>query len=568
MTQSGGRWIRMAVLAVVLAGLVGPILAGLWHTTLAAFGGLEGRAGASDWRAPWRELAELPGLTRSVALSLWTGLAATGLSLGLAFGLLVLWHSHGKRARSLQMLTPLLAAPHSAMAIGLAFLIAPSGWIARLLSPWATGWALPPDLGTVQDPLGFALILGLVTKETPFLLLVMVATFGQIPVGHQLAAGQSMGYGRGQVWLLILLPAIYRLIRLPVYVVLAFSLSVVDMAMILGPSNPPTLAVAMTRWFTSADLALFAPASAAALSQAALVGLAAEVWALCLAGLGRLGKLAIRHGVRRALPGIGRLAQSVGLLLLAIGGAALLSSLVWSVTQRWSFPDALPESWTMSAWVQPGADWQAAMRTTAIVGASASALSLLLAILWLEGEARGNFSRAAWAEGLIYLPLLIPQVAFLFGLNIVFLKLGVGGDLRAVIWVHTIFVFPYVMLALSDPWRALDPRLLRTAAALGASPLRQLLTVRLPCLTGPILTAVAIGFAVSVAQYLPTLFLGAGRIATLTTEAVSLSSGGNRRISGVFAVLQSVLPLVAYGLAVLVPALLFRNRRELRGGAA
>ncbi len=567
MTHSAGRWIRMTVLAVVLGGLVGPILAGLWHTTLAAFGGLQGPAGAANWHKPWRELAALPGLAHSVALSLWIGLAATGLSLGLAFGLVALWHRHGMGARGLQLLTPLLAAPHSAMAVGLVFLIAPSGWIARLISPWATGWTLPPDLGTVNDPLGLALILGLVAKELPFLLLVTVAALGQIPVGHQFAAGQSMGYGRGQVWLLILLPAIYRLIRLPVYVVLAFSLSVVDMAIILGPSNPPTLAVAMTRWFTSADLALFAPASAAALLQAALVVLAAVIWASGLAGLGWLGKWLIRRGVRRAIPGVGPLVQSAGLLLLAIGGLALLSSLIWSVTQRWSFPNALPESWTMAAWMQAGAGWQAAMQTTAIVGASASALSLLLAILWLEGETRGNFSRAAWAEGLIYLPLLVPQVAFLFGLHIVFLRLGIGGDLRTVIWVHTIFVFPYVMLALSDPWRALDPRLMRTAAALGASPLRQLLMVRLPCLTGPVLTAVAIGFAVSVAQYLPTLFLGAGRVATLTTEAVSLSSGGNRRISGVFAVLQSLLPLLAYGLAVLVPALLFRNRRGLRGGA-
>lgn len=570
MNRAGGRWIRIAVLALVLAGLVGPILAGLWHTTNAAFGGLEGRAGAANWRAPWRELAALPGLARSATLSLWTGLAATGLalslSLGLAFGLVTFWHRFGRSARWLQMLTPFLAAPHSAMAVGLAFLIAPSGWIARLISPWATGWSLPPDIGTVHDPLGLALILGLVSKELPFLLLIIIAALGQIPVRHQIATGQSMGYGRGQVWLLILLPVLYRLIRLPVYVVLAFSLSVVDMAIILGPSNPPTLAVAMTRWFTSADLALFAPASAAALLMAALVVVAAALWATCLAGLGWVGKCLIRHGVRRSIPWAGQLVQAAGFLVLTLGGLGLLSSLIWSLTYRWRFPDALPESWTLSGWMQAGAGWHAAMATTAIVGACASVFSLVLAVLWLEGETRGHFDRAAWAEGLIYLPLLIPQVAFLFGLHVFFLELGIGGDLWAVIWVHTIFVFPYVMLALSDPWRALDPRLMRTAAALGAPPLRQLLMVRLPCLIGPLLTAVAIGFAVSVAQYLPTLFLGAGRVNTLTTESVSLSSGANRRIAGVFAVLQSLLPLIAYGLAVLVPTILFGNRRGLRGG--
>ena len=48
-------------------------------------------------------------------------------------------------------LAPILSTPHSAIAIGLAFLIAPSGWIVRAFSPWLTGWTLPPDVATVGD---------------------------------------------------------------------------------------------------------------------------------------------------------------------------------------------------------------------------------------------------------------------------------------------------------------------------------------------------------------------------------------------------------------------------------
>ena len=52
-------------------------------------------------------------------------------------------------------------AAFGASRIGLAFLIAPSGWIVRALSPWLTGWTLPPDVATVGDPRGIALVLGL-----------------------------------------------------------------------------------------------------------------------------------------------------------------------------------------------------------------------------------------------------------------------------------------------------------------------------------------------------------------------------------------------------------------------
>lgn len=49
--------------------------------------------------------------------------------------------------------------------------------------------------------------------------------------------------------------------------------------------------------------------------------------------------------------------------------------------------------------------------------------------------------------------------------------------------------------------------------------------MRLPMLLAPVLTAVAVGFAASVGQYLPTLLVGGGRLSTLTTEAVALAAG-------------------------------------------
>jgi len=49
----------------------------------------------------------------------------------------------------------------------------------------------------------------------------------------------------------------------------------------------------------------------------------------------------------------------------------------------------------------------------------------------------------------------------------------------------------------------------------------------------------------------------------LTTEAVTLSSGADRRVVGVATVVQTALPLLVYGLALAVPALLSRGRRGL-----
>ena len=80
----------------------------------------------------------------------------------------------------------------------------------------------------------------------------------------------------------------------------------------------------------------------------------------------------------------------------------------------------------------------------------------------------------------------------------------------------------------------------------------------------PALVAMGVGFAVSIGQYLPTVLIGAGRLPTITTEAVSLASGGDRRVIGVYAFLQMALPFVGFALAAAIPAFLFRNRSAMR----
>jgi len=166
---------------------------------------------------------------------------------------------------------------------------------------------------------------------------------------------------------------------------------------------------------------------------------------------------------------------------------------------------------------------------------------------------------------LLYLPLLVPQTAFLPGLQTFLLGLGADRGVASVILAHLVFVLPYVFLSLADPWRAWDSRQATIAATLGAGPGAVFWRIRLPMLLAPVLTAAAVGLAVSVGQYLPTLLIGGGRVATLTTEAVALASGGDRRAIGVYALAQSAAALLPFALALALPALVWRNRRGLHG---
>jgi putative thiamine transport system permease protein len=506
-------------------------------------------------------------LPRAVILSVSTGVIATVMSLLIVVLLTAGWSGTRPFRLLERLLSPLLSVPHAAAAFGLAFLIAPSGWLSRIASPGLTGWTRPPDALIVQDTWGLAMTAGLIVKEVPFLLLITLAALGQADERRSVAIAQALGYGRVTGWLKTVFPRVYAQIRLPVYVVLAYAMSVVDVAVILGPNTPPPLSVQIVKWMTDPDLAMRLEAAAGALLQLVLVVAALAVW--------RLGERAFASLERRWI-GAGTRGKSdpvIAQCALFLGGTSALAVLlglvvlaIWSFAGFWGFPDAFPDEVTLKNWARFGPGTWEALGETALIALTSALFALVLTIGCLEAEYRYGLSFSARAAWLLYLPLLVPQTAFLPGLQTLMLGLGADVGRVPVIMAHLVFVLPYVFLSLADPFRAWDARMGTIAAALRASPDGVLWRVRMPMLLRPVLTALAVGLAVSVGQYLPTLLIGGGRVSTLTTEAVALVSGGDRRAIGVYGLMQTGAALVPFALALLIPAVVWRKRRGLRHG--
>lgn len=560
------RGVLRAAPALTVGILLLPIGAGLVGTLLPAFGYLPAIGGHTFNLDGWRRLAAYPGFGTSVALTLGTGMLASVLAVLLALGFCAYTHDRPWTRRLGAWLAPILSTPHSAIALGLAFLIAPSGWIVRALSPWLTGWTLPPDVATVGDAAGIALVLGLLLKEVPYLILMVVGALNQVPARAHLAIARGLGYGPAEAWLKAVLPQIYPQIRLPIYAVIAFSLSVVDVALILGPSNPPPLSVLAVRWFTDADIQFYFPAAAAATLLLLLVIGIITAWY----GVERIAMLAGRRWIARGVrSGMATTGAAAATLLFGVAFALSVLSIVgmalWSFAAQWRFPDALPQAWSLANWMRRFDGLAEPAWLTVAVGALATGIALCLVLACLENESQGHRRAGAAALWILYVPLLVPQVAFLFGAEVLLVRMNFDGTLGAVVWAHLVFVLPYLFLSLADPWRAFDPRYALTAASLGASRARVFFAIKLPILLRPVLIACAVAFAVSVGQYLATVFAGNGRVATLTTEAVTLAAGADRRVIGAYAVAQALFPLIAYVGAVALPALLFANRRGLRG---
>lgn len=312
------KWTPVVLLLVIGALPVGM---GLTGAVLLGFDG-----------PSWRALFATPGLLRAALLSAWTGLAATAASLTLAHLAIGLAWGSRRLLRLRLWALPVLATPHLAIGVGLVLLLSPSGMLLRLVSPWATGFDRPPDWATVQDPFGIALIVGLIVKETPFLILVLLGALAQVDADRWMLQARALGYGQLKSWLVAVAPLLQRQSQLASAAVLVFGIANVEVALPLGPSTPPTLSILLLQWFSDAELTSGKRAFAGAwllLGVTTLALVAAMFVARRFAGAWRLWATSGRRAVNDTLM---RLTGAVAnALVFALGATAVFALLLRSV---------------------------------------------------------------------------------------------------------------------------------------------------------------------------------------------------------------------------------------------
>ena len=406
----------------------------------------------------------------------------------------------------------------------------------------------------------------LVLKETAFLLWVAAMQLQQSDrsqrLRKELTLAQTMGYSASAAWQRVVWPQMRTQLKWPLLAVLTYGLSVVDVAMLIGPTSPPTLALLTWQWLQDADTAVNAQGAAAAWLMLGLV-------ALCAAALYggthlHVWRATWTKGVSVSQDGqtlqarwwTGKGAAPVMVMVMLLPAAyvaVLLALAAGSVVGVWPFPVLLPQSWTMAAW-QSVWESRAVLITSFALAMYSAASALVWSVVWLE------WAPMQWQRKLmrfIYIPLALPSVLWVMGLHRMTISWDADATFAGLWLVHTLLCVPYVLLAMESPYANFNPAQQAVAASLGRSRTAFLLQVKWPLLKATLLAGFAVGFSVSTAQYLATVYVGAGRFATVSTEAINLAAGGQRSMAAAFAWLQWLLPAMVFALA----GLLGRPRR-------
>ncbi|UCF99178.1 MAG: ABC transporter permease subunit [Spirochaetaceae bacterium] len=243
-------------------------------------------------------------------------------------------------------------------------------------------------------------------------------------------------------------------------------------------------------------------------------------------------------GNRRELKGCPSCARMIHLIVISvIVGSVLLPLvplLVWSVSHSWFFPEFLPSELSGRAWFYIGSPLSKVLNALANSVLIAVLVTAAAAVLGIPaGRALGlrRFPGKEAVEYLILAPIIVPGLAVIMGIHVLFIKLGLVDTLVGVVLVHLLPSLPYMIMVMSGVFANYNVEFEQQAFSLGAGRARTFVHVTLPAILPGIVTGSLFVFLISWSQYILTVLIGGGRVITLPVLLFAFAAAGDNAVT-------------------------------------
>lgn len=241
----------------------------------------------------------------------------------------------------------------------------------------------------------------------------------------------------------------------------------------------------------------------------------------------------------------------LGLLAFVIFGP-LTNLVLWTVAERWYFPNTLPISYGFSFWARvfsPRGNAMEALGNSVLVAVLTVVLALALAIPAGFALARLKLP----FRGLILIAFLLPQafpnLPVYVNIARVFYQLGLNGTILGVVLVHMTHGLVFAVWIATAAFSAVDAELEQAARSVGASALRTFRDITLPLAMPGLMASAIFVFLESLDEFTGSYFVGAPDINMLPLLLYTASGGGNYQIASITA-LVLLVPSIGFMLVV------------------
>ena len=201
--------------------------------------------------------------------------------------------------------------------------------------------------------------------------------------------------------------------------------------------------------------------------------------------------------------------------------------------------------WYALAWQD--AELIASLRVSLIVGLVTTLLATIVGTSAAIALARYRIRFKRPIEGLVYLPVIIPEIVIGFATAGLFGMLGIAFGFGTIIAAHVAFSISYVVFIVRAKIVTLNPALEEAALDLGATRWQAFARVTLPLILPAVISAALLVFTLSLDDYVITSFVAGPGSATLPLKIYSMvKTGVTPEINAISTVLLAVTVVLVF----------------------
>jgi len=205
--------------------------------------------------------------------------------------------------------------------------------------------------------------------------------------------------------------------------------------------------------------------------------------------------------------------------------------------------------------------WMIGIKNSAIIAVFATLFASVLGTLAALGLSNRHmpFNRAIMA--LMISPMIVPLIITASGMFFFFAKVNLVATITGLVIAHTILGIPFVVITVTASLSGFDNNLMRAAANLGGSPLRNFFKIQAPLIAPGVISGALFAFITSFDEVVIVLFVGGPDQYTLPRQ---MWSGIRNEISPT--ILAAATILVIFSILLLTTLEMLRRRSEkIRG---
>jgi len=221
----------------------------------------------------------------------------------------------------------------------------------------------------------------------------------------------------------------------------------------------------------------------------------------------------------------------------------------WSI---FGFPTELNEQ---TLYVESTDQLLAAVKNSLIVAVSTTTISTILGTMTALALYRYRFRAQPFYQGLLYMPMVMPDIVLGIALLVFFVTCGVALGRISIIVGHCTFLISYVFVVVSARLAGMDNTLEQASADLGASPWVTFRRVTLPLILPGVIGGALLAFIISMDDLVITYFIAGVDSTTLPVFIYGMLRRGVKPEINAIATLMLTLSFIIASLG-----LYFRRR--------